>query len=119
MRAAVGGISIISGALYVSGLIERTPVVWAAGSILIGGGTALVIGFLTPFVSLVVALSILGIALSWFPALPFAMLGERLVALVIVATAMGIALLGPGAFSVDGYLFGRREIVIPPREPES
>jgi uncharacterized membrane protein YphA (DoxX/SURF4 family) len=39
-------------------------------------------------------------------------------ALLMVITAMGIALLGPGAFSVDGQLFGRREIVIPPRPPK-
>jgi hypothetical protein len=27
-------------------------------------------------------------------------------------------LLGPGAFSLDGYIFGRREIVIPPRNAD-
>jgi uncharacterized membrane protein YphA (DoxX/SURF4 family) len=34
----------------------------------------------------------------------------------ILATtiAVSIALLGPGAFSVDARLFGRREIIIPP-----
>jgi guanyl-specific ribonuclease Sa len=36
-----------------------------------------------------------------------------------VLIAASIAMLGPGAYSVDGYLFGRREIVIPPRGPES
>ena len=30
----------------------------------------------------------------------------------IAATAIALALLGPGAFSVDAKLFGRREIVI-------
>jgi hypothetical protein len=39
--------------------------------------------------------------------------------MIIAATALG--LLGPGAYSLDGRLFGRREIVIPPssRPPES
>jgi hypothetical protein len=37
----------------------------------------------------------------------------------MIIIAVAIALLGPGAFSFDGYLFGRREIVIPPRPPES
>ena len=45
-------------------------------------------------------------------------IGARLIALIIVIVAIGIALLGPGAYSVDSYLFGRREIVIPPRLPE-
>jgi len=60
----------------------------------------------------------LGIALSWFPAPPLASLGATLTAAMMVATAIGVALLGPGAFSVDGQLFGRREIVIPPRQHE-
>jgi hypothetical protein len=35
--------------------------------------------------------------------------------------AVAVALMGPGAFSLDARLFGRREIVIPPlhRGPES
>jgi hypothetical protein len=38
----------------------------------------------------------------------------------MIITAAALALLGPGAFSLDGRLFGRREIVIPPssRPPE-
>jgi len=38
----------------------------------------------------------------------------RLAAFGMIVTAVAIALLGPGAFSLDGRLFGRREIVIPP-----
>jgi hypothetical protein len=37
---------------------------------------------------------------------------------VLVMTA-ALILLGPGAFSVDSYLFGRREIVIPPDSSRS
>jgi hypothetical protein len=39
----------------------------------------------------------------------------------MTVAAVALALLGPGAFSLDGRLFGRREIVIPPssRKPES
>jgi uncharacterized membrane protein YphA (DoxX/SURF4 family) len=119
LRAAVGGIATTFGALYLSGLMDRTLAVWTVALTLVGGGVALVIGFMTPFASLMVGLCVLGITFSWFPAPPFALLGARLAALVIALTAVGIVLLGPGAFSLDGYLFGRREIVIPPRPPES
>jgi uncharacterized membrane protein YphA (DoxX/SURF4 family) len=34
--------------------------------------------------------------------------------LVLIAAVVAIALIGPGEFSVDAYLFGRRRIVIPP-----
>jgi uncharacterized membrane protein YphA (DoxX/SURF4 family) len=116
---AVGGIATTFGALYLSGLVERTLAVWSIALILVAGGVALIVGFATPFASLGIGLCVLGITFSWLPAPPFALLGARLMALVIASTALGIALLGPGAFSLDGYLFGRREIVIPPRPPDA
>lgn len=36
----------------------------------------------------------------------------------MIAIASAVALLGPGAFSVDSRIFGRREIVIENRNPE-
>jgi len=59
---------------------------------------------------------ILGIAFAWLPGPPIASTG--MLTFLIVVSAIAIALLGPGAFSLDGALFGRREIVIPPRPPE-
>ena len=118
LRIALGGIAVALGALYLMGLIERTPLVWAAAGIFLACGICLVIGFMTPPASLLVGLCVLAISFSWVPAPPFASLGVTLVSFLMVVTAMGIALLGPGAFSVDGHFFGRREIVIPPRSPE-
>ena len=119
LRAAVGGIAITLGILYVSGLIERPLVVWVAAITLNAGGVALVIGFVTPLASLLVVLCVLGVTFSWMPTPPPVALGGRLLTLLLLATPLGIALLGPGAYSMDGHLFGRREIVIPPRTPES
>lgn len=118
LRAAVGGIAITLGILYLSGQIERTGVVWGAAVTLMAGGLGLVIGFLTPLASLLVASCVLGMTLSWFPSATPSLFGGHLMSLLLVTTAVGISLLGPGAFSMDGYLFGRREIVIPPRSRE-
>ena len=41
---------------------------------------------------------------------------DRLAALIVVVDAAALALLGPGALSIDARLFGRREITIP-RDP--
>jgi hypothetical protein len=35
-------------------------------------------------------------------------------ALFVLADAVALVLLGPGALSMDAHLFGRREIIIPP-----
>jgi len=35
-------------------------------------------------------------------------------AIMVSLDSLALALLGPGAYSVDGYLFGRRVVVLPP-----
>jgi uncharacterized membrane protein YphA (DoxX/SURF4 family) len=94
--------------------------IWLVGLVLIVSGATLAIGFLTPAVALLVGLCFSGIALSWLPAPSWGLHDGRMVALGMIITGVAIALLGPGAFSLDGRLFGRREIVIPPssRPPE-
>jgi len=87
------------------------------GVVLVGSGSALTIGFLTPLAGLVVGLSFLGIILSWLPVPAWGLHDAKPVAVGMIVTAVAIALLGPGAFSLDGRLFGRREIVIPPSPP--
>jgi uncharacterized membrane protein YphA (DoxX/SURF4 family) len=119
LRAAVGAIATVQGTLYLSGSVDRAPLTIAIGLVLVASGASLVIGLLTPVASLLVGLCTLGIALSWIPASAIALISPRLMAFGVIITAVAIALLGPGAFSVDGYLFGRREIVIPPSPPES
>jgi len=94
---------------------------WLLGLFLTASGLALAIGFLTAFVGPLLGLCFLGIALSWLPAPSWGARDPRLVGVGMIVAAVAIALLGPGAFSLDGRLFGRREIVIPPssRPPES
>jgi uncharacterized membrane protein YphA (DoxX/SURF4 family) len=118
LRAVLGGIAVALGGLELCGLIPRTPVVWAVACVLFVSGANLIVGFLTPVASLLAGLSVLAVAVSWVPAPPLAPVGGAVFALLMAITSVGIALLGPGAFSLDGYLFGRREIEIPPRSPE-
>jgi len=121
LRAAVGLASTAVGGLYLSGTSNPSFDKWFAGLTLTIGGAALAIGFLTPYAGVLVGACFLGIAFSWFPAPSWSLHDTRLVAFGMIITAVAIGLLGPGAFSLDGRLFGRREIVIPPssRPPES
>jgi uncharacterized membrane protein YphA (DoxX/SURF4 family) len=118
LRTALGSVAVALGVSELSGPIVRTPLVWSVAFTLLIGGVGLIVGFLTPFASALVGLSVLGMALAWLPAPQLASLGVTLTVVMMLATATGVALLGPGAFSIDGQLFGRREIVIPPRQPE-
>jgi len=121
LRAAVGFAAIAEGVFYLSGPSNPSLAKWLAGVALIVSGAGLAAGFLTPVAGFLVGLCFAGIAFSWLPAPSWGMHDGLLVAYGVVITAAAIVLLGPGAFSLDGRLFGRREIVIPPpsHPPES
>ncbi len=114
LRAAVGFTAAAEDIFYLSRPSNPPSGKWLLGFVLITSGIAVVTGFLTPIAGLLVGLCFLGIAFSWFPAPSWSANDARLVAFGMIITAAAIALLGPGAFSWDGHLFGRREIVIPP-----
>ena len=109
----LGLTAFVQGLSYLN---EREPL--ATGYLLIGAvalvvGASLVIGFMTPINALVVFLSII------LP-LPTILAGARnivfesnLTIVYVSISAIAVALLGPGAFSLDARLFGRREIIIP------
>jgi uncharacterized membrane protein YphA (DoxX/SURF4 family) len=76
-------------------------------------GLGLVAGFLTPGAAAGVGLTTLAMAAG-----SAAPVGANVAAHwhgvgLVAADALALAMLGPGAHSVDAWLFGRREIVIP------
>jgi uncharacterized membrane protein YphA (DoxX/SURF4 family) len=83
-------------------------------ALLLLSSVLLLIGFLTPILSLLAALECLAIGLSWFPFQLLTPFEPKLALIPIIVIAASIALLGPGAFSLDARLFGWKEIVIPP-----
>lgn len=116
----VGICSTVAGLLYLFSTSSPAWFKWSLGAVLMTAGAALVIGILTPLAGLLVSVCFLGIDLSSFPSPFWGLHDTKLVAFGMVIMATSVILLGPGAFSLDGYLFGRREIVIPPssRDPE-
>ena len=118
MRAAVGFTAAAAGVSYFASPSLSVLAKWLLSVALTASGTALAVGVLTPIAGAFVSLCFLGIAVSWLPA-PFLYLHDTAaIAFAVVVSAAAIALLGPGAFSVDGHLFGRREIIIPPSSDE-
>lgn len=75
-------------------------------------GLAVLAGFMTPVAGVVAGLATLAIVATWVPPGASGFI-DRLAALILAIDAAALALLGPGALSMDARLFGRREIIIP------
>jgi putative oxidoreductase len=114
LRVTVGVTVAIQGWLSVAStnadLLGAIP-----AAMLVVCGVALTIGIFTPVCSALVGL---GYALVLSTPFDGAVLsrGDGGSAVVGLAAAAALALLGPGAFSVDCRLFGRREIFIPAKD---
>jgi uncharacterized membrane protein YphA (DoxX/SURF4 family) len=90
------------------------PATWLVGFAALGAGVLLLIGFLTPIAGAAAGLGGVLVALSRSTA-PTPVIFDSLLAIVFALTVLvGIIVLGPGAFSLDARVFGRREIIIPP-----
>ncbi len=74
-----------------------------------------------PIASAVASLINLVTGITWSLAADSNAHDKTLAAFYLVVISISIILLGPGAFSLDARLFGRREIIIPelPRPPFS
>jgi len=72
----------------------------------------LLIGYLTPIVATVVAAGAIGVAASLLPACVPSLLDSKPTLVFALTTLLTVAVLGPGAFSLDARMFGRRQIFI-------
>ena len=110
LRALVACSLIAQGVGYVQTPNTRLAA-WGWAAVTFAAGAFLLAGLMTFFVAVVVAAGGIGIALSWIP-LPV-LFDSYLAIINLIVLSVAIALLGPGAFSLDARMFGRREITIP------
>ena len=109
LRAAVGPALAVQGVACFAGGDPSggwRPAIGVLGVLI---GAALLIGFLTPFAALLAELVSLGIAL---PSSIPDVFGGAPATIFLIVMAAAVFFLGPGAYSLDARLFGRREIVI-------
>lgn len=114
LRAAVGIAVLIQGGFYLVDRANAASGAWIAGLLSTAAGAALLVGLLTPIVSVLVGLCALGIGLSLLPPSSPNLFDTKLTTIFAVIMTAAIVFLGPGAYSLDARLFGRREIIIPP-----
>lgn len=80
------------------------PVTLGWGSIEPVGGIFLIAGLWTPIVGAIIAIAESGIAFSLNSSQP----DSRLIHIFLAVLGAGVAMLGPGAWSIDARLFGRK-----------
>ena len=113
LRAGAAAVLIAHGAGCLTDRSTSTWGTWAVGVMSALVGALLLIGLVTPLAGTLAAVGSAGILLSWLPSPAPSLPCAGVAAVLTVVVAAAIALLGPGAISVDAALFGRREITIP------
>jgi uncharacterized membrane protein YphA (DoxX/SURF4 family) len=112
LRLVIGATAIAQGSRYFADPATVPLATWALGLTAVLSGALLVVGLLTPCASVLVVVGSLATAQPWFPGVTQVAGGDPIAAVIVALVSAAIVPLGPGAFSVDARLFGRREIVI-------
>jgi len=118
LRVALGITLMVQASAYLLALKDPRFWLWAACVLALCSGASLLIGFLTPIVGAFALLAAAGVTFSRLPAPAWNLFSSNLLCFDAITMALAMVLLGPGAFSIDARLFGRRKIIIP-RLPDS
>jgi uncharacterized membrane protein YphA (DoxX/SURF4 family) len=113
LRVAISISAFIQGGMYLGKSLEMSLLNWVIVLLLVIGGATLLIGFLTRLFSVLIFLAALLTAITLLPAAGESLNGLSVSVIYVYVMAISIFLSGPGAFSLDARLFGRREIIIP------
>ncbi|MBC7900233.1 MAG: DoxX family protein [Saprospiraceae bacterium] len=119
LRGFLGASVLLHSAFYLHSQTNLKVLAFLGGVAGVISGLLLMIGFLTPIISGAVCLAAIAFFVSGLVQLSVDLNGISLSALCSILVSIAVIFLGPGAFSIDARLFGRREIVIPPSNRRS
>lgn len=117
LRGVLGITLFGQGAEYLFKWHDLTSLIGAGAVVLIVISALLLVGYLTPLASVLAGLASLSSAVPVISDGTSSLLATKPAVTFATAIAAALFFLGPGAFSLDGRLFGRREIVISNSRP--
>jgi uncharacterized membrane protein YphA (DoxX/SURF4 family) len=117
LRAVIGFTAAWQGALSLA-TKDVGATVHIVGGLAVLTGILLVTGFRTRLASFLIASGIAYLSVFGLPPQARNLVDRLLPTLFAETMSMAVVFLGPGAFSIDAYLYGRKEIVIPYRSRE-
>jgi uncharacterized membrane protein YphA (DoxX/SURF4 family) len=116
LRALSGIAAIAAGVAYADGW----SISWSsrvAGLILVIDGVLLALGLMTRVAGIVAPAFACAAAFNWLLPISPWFVEIRVVAIPFAAIGLSLVALGPGAYSIDARLFGRKQLRIPPQPP--
>ncbi|MFY9843991.1 MAG: DoxX family protein [Terriglobales bacterium] len=115
----MGAALLVQGGAYFVDWHGLEVLTSAVGLLMIVIAILLLIGYLSPFAAVMAAMLCVGSTSLWFPAPSLELFEAKLTAVLATVITVALVCLGPGAYSLDARLFGRREIIIPSPSPRS
>jgi uncharacterized membrane protein YphA (DoxX/SURF4 family) len=112
LRIAIGAKLLVGGSACLLSAQNLAPSTQTLAVLALLTGVAFLLGFATSALAGMSALIALWTHL-WHSQLASGSFVNDLLHIDLIVMSSALALLGPGAFSVDAHLFGRKKIVIP------
>jgi uncharacterized membrane protein YphA (DoxX/SURF4 family) len=112
LRFVVGGASCLQAALLIAGAHHAAAASTLAATLVILTSLALIIGLMTPIATVLLCLGGMVVTIDSDIAGQLSLFESWVSRLEFVVISAALICLGPGAFSLDARLYGRREIEV-------
>jgi len=112
LRLTIGAVVAYQGRAYFTTHENISSTMWLSGLVALLLGVALMVGLATRPAAMFTALGAIGSYISFLPCPEHDSLDGLPAVFLIVSVSVAVALIGPGAYSLDARLFGFREITI-------